>query len=169
MERNGESRRPELIRVDPLPLSRRQSQKADSVVTNSARSATPNTDPGAPVGQNRVPLTMSVTQIVAKDQSPRRHKFLGPRVPPNLFAIALGIAGLAQAWHVRLLRTFAMSVPPAGLRSAQHAAAQPEYLCTAVLDGQWSHMPRVAANGRDGVPNPEEAGACPATPRSPAS
>jgi tellurite resistance protein len=22
-----------------------------------------------------------------------------PRVPPNLFAIALGIAGLAQAWH----------------------------------------------------------------------
>jgi tellurite resistance protein len=23
----------------------------------------------------------------------------GPRVPPNLFAIALGIAGLAQAWH----------------------------------------------------------------------
>ena len=42
---------------------------------------------------------MSVTQIVEKDQSPRRHKFLGPRVPPNLFGIALGIAGLAQAWH----------------------------------------------------------------------
>jgi tellurite resistance protein len=40
-----------------------------------------------------------VTQIVEKDQSPRRHRFLGPRVPPNLFAIALGIAGLAQAWH----------------------------------------------------------------------
>ena len=34
-----------------------------------------------------------------RDQSPRRHRFLGPRVPPNLFAIALGIAGLAQAWH----------------------------------------------------------------------
>jgi tellurite resistance protein len=40
-----------------------------------------------------------VTQIVEKDQSPRRHRFLGRRVPPNLFAIALGIAGLAQAWH----------------------------------------------------------------------
>ena len=42
---------------------------------------------------------MSVTQIADKDQGPRRHKFLGPRVPPNLFGIALGIAGLAQAWH----------------------------------------------------------------------
>jgi tellurite resistance protein len=36
---------------------------------------------------------------VEKDQSPRRQRFLGPRVPPNLFAITLGIAGLAQAWH----------------------------------------------------------------------
>ena len=69
------------------------------MVTNSATSATPNTEPGALVGQNRVPLTMSVTQIAEKDQGPRRHKFLGPRVPPNLFGIALGIAGLAQAWH----------------------------------------------------------------------
>jgi tellurite resistance protein len=43
---------------------------------------------------------MSVIQIAEKDQSPRRHKFLGPRVPPNLFGIALGIAGLAQAWGV---------------------------------------------------------------------
>jgi tellurite resistance protein len=42
---------------------------------------------------------MSVTQIVEKDQSPRRHRVLGPRVPPNLFGIVLGIAGLAQAWH----------------------------------------------------------------------
>ena len=42
---------------------------------------------------------MSVIQIAEKDQSPRRHKFLGPRVPPNLFGIALGIAGLAQAWQ----------------------------------------------------------------------
>jgi tellurite resistance protein len=42
---------------------------------------------------------MAVIQIAEKDQSPRRHKFLGPRVPPNLFGIALGIAGLAQAWH----------------------------------------------------------------------
>jgi tellurite resistance protein len=82
-----------------LPLSRRQSQKADSVVATSARSATPNTDSGAPAGQNRVPLIMSVTQVAEKDQGPRRHKFAGPRVPPNLFGIALGIAGLAQAWH----------------------------------------------------------------------
>jgi tellurite resistance protein len=42
---------------------------------------------------------MSVIQIAEKDHSPRRHKLLGPRVPPNLFGIALGIAGLAQAWH----------------------------------------------------------------------
>ena len=42
---------------------------------------------------------MSVAQIAEKDQSPRRHKFRGPRVPPNLFGIALGIVGLAQAWH----------------------------------------------------------------------
>jgi hypothetical protein len=42
---------------------------------------------------------MSVPQIVEKDQSPKRQRFLGPRVPPNLFAMALGIAGLAQAWH----------------------------------------------------------------------
>jgi tellurite resistance protein len=41
---------------------------------------------------------MPAPQIVAKDQSPKRQRFLGPRVPPNLFAIALGIAGLAQAW-----------------------------------------------------------------------
>ncbi len=42
---------------------------------------------------------MSVTQIVEKDQSPRRRRFAGLRVPPNLFGVALGIAGLAQAWH----------------------------------------------------------------------
>ena len=41
---------------------------------------------------------MPAPQIVEKDQSPRRQRFLGPRVPPNLFAIALGIAGLALAW-----------------------------------------------------------------------
>jgi tellurite resistance protein len=29
----------------------------------------------------------------------RRQGFPGPRVPPNLFAIALGIAGLAEAWQ----------------------------------------------------------------------
>jgi tellurite resistance protein len=42
---------------------------------------------------------MSGTQIAEKDQGPRRHTLLRPRVPPNLFGIALGIAGLAQAWH----------------------------------------------------------------------
>jgi hypothetical protein len=42
---------------------------------------------------------ISVTQIVEKDQSPARPRLLGLRVPPNLFAIALGIAGLAEAWH----------------------------------------------------------------------
>jgi tellurite resistance protein len=41
---------------------------------------------------------MSMPQIVEKDQRPRRQRFLGPRVPPNLFAIALGVAGLALAW-----------------------------------------------------------------------
>ena len=42
---------------------------------------------------------MSVPQIVEKDQSPKRRRFPGQRVPPNLFGIVLGIAGLAQAWH----------------------------------------------------------------------
>ena len=42
---------------------------------------------------------MSVPQIVERDRSPKRRRFLGPRVPPNLFAIALGIAGLTEAWH----------------------------------------------------------------------
>jgi tellurite resistance protein len=42
---------------------------------------------------------MSTPQIVEKGQRPKRQRFLGPRVPPNLFATILGIAGLAQAWH----------------------------------------------------------------------
>jgi tellurite resistance protein len=42
---------------------------------------------------------MSLPQIVEEDQSPRRQRSLGLRVPPNLFSIALGIAGLAQAWR----------------------------------------------------------------------
>jgi tellurite resistance protein len=42
---------------------------------------------------------MSMPQLVESDQSPQRGRFLGPRVPPNLFGIALGIAGLAQAWQ----------------------------------------------------------------------
>jgi len=35
---------------------------------------------------------------VENDQSPKRQRFPGLRVPPNLFGIALGVAGLAQAW-----------------------------------------------------------------------
>jgi tellurite resistance protein len=46
------------------------------------------------VRQNRAP-----TQIGEEDQSPRRPRFPGPRVPPHLFAIPLGIAGFAQVWH----------------------------------------------------------------------
>jgi hypothetical protein len=42
---------------------------------------------------------MSVAQIVDNDQSPRRRRFPGLRVPPNLFAIVFCIAGLAEAWH----------------------------------------------------------------------
>src|ERR1700691_3126874 len=42
---------------------------------------------------------MSTPHIVENDQSPKRQRFLGPRVPPNLFGIVLGIAGLAQAWR----------------------------------------------------------------------
>jgi tellurite resistance protein len=40
-----------------------------------------------------------VPQIVGKNRSPERRRFPGLRVPPNLFAIALGVAGLAEAWH----------------------------------------------------------------------
>jgi tellurite resistance protein len=42
---------------------------------------------------------MSIPRLPEKDQSPKRQRFLGPRVPPSLFGIVLGIAGLAQAWH----------------------------------------------------------------------
>ena len=42
---------------------------------------------------------MSVPWIVQQDRSPGRRRFADPRVPPNLFAIVLGIAGLSQAWH----------------------------------------------------------------------
>jgi tellurite resistance protein len=42
---------------------------------------------------------MSIPQVVKEDRSPKRPGRLRPRVPPNLFAIPLGIAGLAQAWH----------------------------------------------------------------------
>jgi tellurite resistance protein len=57
---------------------------------------------------------MSVTEAVQKDQSPRPRRFLSPRVPPNLFSIALGIAGFAQVWRaaVPVLET-AQAVPDA--------------------------------------------------------
>jgi tellurite resistance protein len=42
---------------------------------------------------------MSVNQIAERGRGRRRHRVAGPRVPPDLFAIALGVAGLAQAWH----------------------------------------------------------------------
>ena len=42
---------------------------------------------------------MSVPWIVKQDRRPGRQRFPGPRVPPNLFAIVLGIAGLALAWY----------------------------------------------------------------------
>jgi tellurite resistance protein len=45
---------------------------------------------------------------VAQDQSPKR--WLGPRVTPNLFGIALGIAGLALAWHAAVP---VLGIPPA--------------------------------------------------------
>jgi tellurite resistance protein len=57
---------------------------------------------------------MPVPQIVGEYRSPERRRFLGPRVPPSLFGIALGIAGLAEAWHAAgpLLGT-AQAIPDA--------------------------------------------------------
>ena len=46
---------------------------------------------------------MPVPRIVAGDQSSTRRRFLGTRVPPNVFAIALGIAGLALAWQAAVV------------------------------------------------------------------
>ena len=50
---------------------------------------------------------MSGPQIGEKDRGLKRLRFAGPRVPPNLFGIVLGIAGLAEAWRaaVSLLGT----------------------------------------------------------------
>jgi tellurite resistance protein len=42
---------------------------------------------------------MLMPQIVDADQSPQRPGFAARRVPPSLFGIVLGLAGLAQAWH----------------------------------------------------------------------
>ncbi len=109
----------------------------------------PGTDSGAPVGQNRVPLTMSVTQIAGKDQSPRRRRSAGPRIAPNLFGIALGIAGLAQAWHA--------AVPVLGIPQAVPGAL--EVLAAAlwlVLAGAYlAQGPRIVlADLRDPVLSP---------------
>jgi tellurite resistance protein len=49
---------------------------------------------------------MSVTLTAAKGS----RRWLGPRVPPNLFGIALGIAGLALAWHAAVP---VLGIPPA--------------------------------------------------------
>jgi tellurite resistance protein len=48
------------------------------------------------------------------DRSLKRQRFLGRRVPPSLFGIALGMAGLAEAWHAAgpLLGT-AQAIPSA--------------------------------------------------------
>jgi tellurite resistance protein len=48
------------------------------------------------------------------DQGLKRQRFLGRRVPPSLFGIALGMAGLAEAWHAAgpLLGT-AQAIPSA--------------------------------------------------------
>ena len=38
--------------------------------------------------------------VIAKDEPLRQHeRFRSPRVPPNFFAIAFGVAGLAGTWH----------------------------------------------------------------------
>ena len=38
--------------------------------------------------------------VIAKDEPLRQHeRFRPPRVPPNFFAIAFGVAGLAGTWH----------------------------------------------------------------------
>ena len=42
---------------------------------------------------------VSIPRLPEKDQSPKRQRFLGPWVPPSLFGIVLGIAGLTQAWR----------------------------------------------------------------------
>jgi len=49
---------------------------------------------------------VSVTQMAGKGPSPMG-RFPGSRVPPNMFGIVLGIAGLAQAWRAAepVLRT----------------------------------------------------------------
>jgi tellurite resistance protein len=57
---------------------------------------------------------MSVNQIMEQDQGPRR-RFPGLRVRPNLFAIALGIAGLGQAWHAAVSAIGAPSAVPDAL------------------------------------------------------
>ena len=92
---------------------------------------------------------MSIPQILTKDQSPKRQGFLGPRVPPNLFAIALGIAGLTEAWHaaVPVLRT-PQAIPDA--LSILDAA-----LCLVLVGAYLAQGPRIIlADLRDPVLSP---------------
>jgi tellurite resistance protein len=92
---------------------------------------------------------MSTPQIVEKDQSPKRQRSPGPRVPPNLFAIVLGIAGLAQAWHaaVPLLGT-----PPAVPNALSILDAA---LCLVLVGSYLVQGPRIImADLRDPVLSP---------------
>jgi tellurite resistance protein len=45
---------------------------------------------------------MSSTRSVAKKEASPQHDTLRPRVPPSLFTIALGLAGLGVAWHAAM-------------------------------------------------------------------
>ena len=92
---------------------------------------------------------MSVPQSAEKDWSTKRRTFLGPRVPPTLFGIVLGIAGLAGAWQpaVPLLGT-AQAVPDA-LRVLDAA------LWLVLVGAYLAQGPRiVAADLRDPVLSP---------------
>jgi hypothetical protein len=51
---------------------------------------------------------MSASRAAALDAASQR-KFRRPRVPPTLFSIALGVAGLGQAWHAA---RSVLGVPP---------------------------------------------------------
>ncbi len=51
---------------------------------------------------------MSASRAAALDAASQR-KFRRPRVPPTLFSIALGVAGLGQEWHAA---RSVLGVPP---------------------------------------------------------
>jgi tellurite resistance protein len=58
---------------------------------------------------------MSVAHTVEKGQRPRRRGLRGPRVPPHMSAIALGLAGLALAWHTAVPALGAVRAVPGPL------------------------------------------------------